>query len=68
MEFGRSEDSRVRALGRADVRTWAVSRIEDRSGNYMAIGYEPDPTNGTAVPDTSTTPATQPPGPPRSCA
>lgn len=39
LRYGETPDSRVEAQGRQDVLTWALSRMEDRSGNYMTLRY-----------------------------
>ena len=39
LEFGRTADSRIEAQGRADVLTWTLNRVEDRSGNFMTYTY-----------------------------
>lgn len=46
MEFGNSTGSRIEAQGKSAVRLWAVSRVEDYSGNYMTFDYTEDSTNG----------------------
>jgi len=50
MEFGRTEDSRIEAQGRTDVRVWALNKIEDTNGNYVKIIYNEDNANGEYFP------------------
>ena len=52
MEYGNTTDSRIEAQGRTDgaVRTWALDRVSDTSGNYMTITYTEDTTNGQYYP------------------
>lgn len=38
--YGATDDSRVNVQGRSVPQLWAVSRIEDRFGNYIAYTYE----------------------------
>ncbi|MCG8696152.1 MAG: hypothetical protein MI806_33460, partial [Minwuiales bacterium] len=46
MEYGRTTDSRIEAVGRAAVRVWAVNKIRDSAGNYMNFGYTENTANG----------------------
>jgi hypothetical protein len=47
MEFGATEDSRIQAVGKAEARVWAVSKISDVKGNYLTVTYFKDvTTNG----------------------
>lgn len=46
MEFGGTGSSSIQAQGKTSVRLFAVSRIEDYSGNYMTFDYTEDSTNG----------------------
>ena len=39
MEYGATSDSRVEAVGRTQVRRWALSRVEDLVGNYLTVSY-----------------------------
>lgn len=39
MEFGNSSDSRIEAAGSSVVRSWALNKVSDRKGNYLAITY-----------------------------
>ena len=50
MEYGRTTDSRIEAQGKAIVRIWALSRIEDTKGNYLTVNYTKDATNGDYYP------------------
>jgi hypothetical protein len=45
-EYGNTVDSRIEWLGSANVRTWAVNKIRDRSGNAILFSYTEDGTNG----------------------
>lgn len=51
--FGTDENSAIAAQGRSDGRPllWPVSRIEDRSGNYITVSYSTDATTGEYVPN-----------------
>ena len=40
MEFGVTEDSRIEALNRADVRVWANNKVQDTVGNYLKVAYD----------------------------
>lgn len=46
-EYGATDNSRIESVGQATIRTWAVNRIRDRSGNAMVFTYEEDLNNGT---------------------
>ena len=46
MEYGMTIDSRIEAQGRADVRIWALNKIQDQNGNYLTISYTEDNLNG----------------------
>ncbi|MCG8694974.1 MAG: hypothetical protein MI806_27520, partial [Minwuiales bacterium] len=46
IEYGRTTDSRIEAVGSAAVRVWAVNKIRDSVGNYMNFGYAEDTTKG----------------------
>jgi RHS repeat-associated protein len=39
LRFGTTTDSRVEAAGKSVILRWALSRMEDRSGNYVDIAY-----------------------------
>ena len=39
LEYGRTADSRIEAPGRSEARQWALNRIADASGNYLAVSY-----------------------------
>jgi hypothetical protein len=45
-EYGNTLDSRIEWLGSANVRTWAVNKIRDRSGNAIFFNYNKDGVNG----------------------
>ena len=44
--YGDSEDSLIEAEGRADVLTWALTRVEDPHGNYIDYIYEENELTG----------------------
>jgi YD repeat-containing protein len=44
--FGTTTDSRVEAAGKTVILHWAVSRVEDRSGNYIDFSYGENATTG----------------------
>ncbi len=46
MEYGVSADSRIEAQGKPTVRLWALNKIQDTKGNYLAISYSEDNANG----------------------
>nr|WP_297385336.1 FG-GAP-like repeat-containing protein [uncultured Roseateles sp.] len=48
--YGGTTDSRVEAQGTNVAHTWAMSRVEDRRGNYYAVDYEEDNAQGEHVP------------------
>ena len=50
IEFGNSADSRILALGKAQARTWSVSKVSDTKGNYYTVTYVNDTVNGQAYP------------------
>lgn len=39
MEFGNTADSQVLAVGKTTARSWAVNKITDTKGNYLAVTY-----------------------------
>ena len=45
-DYGSTPDSRVHAGASGPVRTWALSRVRDRSGNSIAIAYSNDAMQG----------------------
>ncbi|MGH8175826.1 MAG: RHS repeat-associated core domain-containing protein, partial [Steroidobacter sp.] len=49
-EYGNTLDSRVEVVGTAAVRTWALNKIKDRSGNWIEFVYEEDTTFGAYRP------------------
>ena len=51
IEFGNTADSAVEAQGRTDIRVWAVNKISDSAGNYMAVSYTEDNANGDYRPN-----------------
>lgn len=50
MEFGGTADSRVLAQGLNVVRVWALSKVSDRKGNFMAVSYTADASTGEFQP------------------
>jgi hypothetical protein len=50
MEFGNSTDSRILVQGKAEARSWAVSKVSDTKGNFYTISYVNDAANGEAYP------------------
>lgn len=49
--YGGTEDSRVRAIGRPDVRVWALSETRDLHGNYARLSYTLAPVAGADAAD-----------------
>jgi len=45
IEFGGTDDSRIEALNRSEVRVWASNKVTDVTGNYLTVTY--DEKNGT---------------------
>ncbi len=45
-EYGGTENSRVQVLSTTIPRQWALSKVRDRSGNYIAFTYSVDVSNG----------------------
>lgn len=45
-EYGNTEDSRIQSGGTTTVRSWAINKIRDRSGNAIVFNYAEDTTNG----------------------
>jgi len=50
VEFGHSTDSAIQAVGKSSIRVWAANRVSDAKGNYYAITYTNDQTNGQYYP------------------
>src|SRR5712692_1417502 len=46
MEYGVTLDSRIEAQGKATVRVWALNKMQDTKGNYLAISYFKDTGTG----------------------
>ena len=46
LEYGATTDSRIEAAGRADIQVWALSKVSDTTGNYMAMTYSKDAASG----------------------
>ncbi len=51
MEYGKTTDARIEAQGKPTIRVWALNRIEDTKGNYLAASYTKDAANGDYYPD-----------------
>ena len=50
LEYGNTADSKIEAEGSAEVRLWAVNRIEDSVGNYLTVSYFEDNAKGEYYP------------------
>jgi hypothetical protein len=50
LQFGNTTDSRVLAQGKPTARDWMVNKVSDTKGNYFAVTYVNDTTNGQAYP------------------
>src|SRR5216684_3779681 len=50
IEYGNTADSRIEAQGKTTVRTWAVNKVSDTSGNYFTVTHTEDTTNGDYSP------------------
>ncbi|MCH2188082.1 hypothetical protein MK280_19685, partial [Myxococcota bacterium] len=48
--YGTSEDSRIEAAGRPAVRTWALTTVFDKNGNYINYSYLENNSEGEFVP------------------
>ncbi len=46
MEFGNTADSKIEAQGKTTVRIWALNKVQDVKGNYLAVTYAEDSANG----------------------
>lgn len=46
MEFGNTANSAIEAQGKASIRVWALNRMQDVKGNYLAVAYAEDSLNG----------------------
>lgn len=46
MELGNTADSRIEAQGKPTVRVWAINKLQDVSGNYLAVSYAEDNATG----------------------
>lgn len=53
-EYGNSTSSKIIPTGATSIRTWALSKIRDRVGNYIVFDYVNDTTNGVFRPNTIT--------------
>lgn len=45
-EYGNTADSRIEPVGQTTIRTWALNKIRDTSGNQITFTYAKDPING----------------------
>lgn len=45
-KYGVTTDSRIKAVGRPDVRLWALSSVQDLNGNTISFTYSSDPLSG----------------------
>jgi hypothetical protein len=50
IEYGNSTESRIEAQGKTSVRVYAVNKIADTKGNYLAVTYAEDNANGDFYP------------------
>ena len=50
IEYGNTKDSRIEAQGKPDALSWAVNKISDAVGNYLAVSYFEDNANGESFP------------------
>ncbi|HEY0106568.1 MAG TPA: FG-GAP-like repeat-containing protein, partial [Rhizomicrobium sp.] len=50
LEFGNTTDSRLLAVGTTTARAWCLDKMTDTKGNYLAVTYTNDTTNGQAYP------------------
>ncbi len=50
LQFGNTADSAIQAVGKTTIREWLVNRVTDTKGNYFAVTYVNDQTNGQAYP------------------
>lgn len=50
LQLGNSADSRLLAAGKSSAHAWAVNRIADTAGNYLAITYVNDAANTQLYP------------------
>lgn len=48
--YGATADATIEAAGRSVRHTWALSRVEDRRGNYFSISYSENTSTGEYVP------------------
>ncbi|HJQ08165.1 MAG TPA: RHS repeat-associated core domain-containing protein [Candidatus Saccharimonadales bacterium] len=51
VEYGATNDARIEASGKATVRLWAVSKVQDIMGNYYSVTYTEDNADGDYRPD-----------------
>jgi len=50
MEFGHTADSQIRSQGQTSARVWTLDKMSDSKGNYFAVTYTNDSTNGQYYP------------------
>lgn len=46
IEYGNTDDSKIESSGRADVRVWAINRVEDVKTNYLKVIYNENNATG----------------------
>lgn len=49
-DYGGTADSAIESVGSTSIRTWALSKIRDRQGNYIEFVYTDDIANGSYRP------------------
>jgi endonuclease/exonuclease/phosphatase family metal-dependent hydrolase len=50
MDYGATDDSRIEAQGKAEVKVWALNKVRDTKGNYFTVSYVEDNANGNYYP------------------
>ena len=43
LEYGTTPDAQIKAVGKEDVRVWALNKITDLNGNYLTVTYTQSP-------------------------
>ena len=51
MEFGNSPTSAIEAQGKSTIRVWALSKLQDKKGNYLKVTYSEVNAQGHYRPD-----------------
>ena len=46
MEYGKTADARIEAVGKSEARQWALSRVTDTVGNYLTVSYREEDGQG----------------------